>query len=122
QYFELMFIDRSVPRISREYERFAFARETKRRLIAEIERAIEEKALPPSVNAAVAMRLLTVGLVGIAVLSRSERLGPNENADLLASDMLDVTLAGLRAGVPVRSADGCSSLSVDEPIATEQAS
>ncbi len=122
QYFELMFIDRSVPRISREYERFAFARETKRRLIAEIERAIEEKVLPPSVNAAVAMRLLTVGLVGIAVLSRSERLGPNENADLLASDMLDVTLAGLRAGVPVRSADGCSSLSVDEPIATEQAS
>ena len=27
QYFALMFVDRSVPRISREYERFAFARE-----------------------------------------------------------------------------------------------
>jgi len=27
QYFALIFLDRSVPRISREYERFAFARE-----------------------------------------------------------------------------------------------
>src|SRR5438093_5685392 len=33
EYFALMFVDRSVPRISREYERFAFAREMKDRLI-----------------------------------------------------------------------------------------
>ena len=31
QYFALMFVDRSVPRVSREYERFAFAREVKAR-------------------------------------------------------------------------------------------
>src|SRR5215813_11547567 len=30
EYFALMFLDRSVPRISREYERFTFVRETKR--------------------------------------------------------------------------------------------
>jgi AcrR family transcriptional regulator len=36
QYFELMFLDRSVPRITREYERFAFVRETKRHLIANV--------------------------------------------------------------------------------------
>src|SRR5947207_9749936 len=41
QYFDLMFIDRSVPRITREYERFAFVRETKRHLVAEIERGIQ---------------------------------------------------------------------------------
>src|SRR5262245_28870023 len=29
QYFALMFVDRTVPRISKEYERFAFARELK---------------------------------------------------------------------------------------------
>src|SRR5580765_4851203 len=29
QYFALMFLERSVPRISKEYERFAFAREMK---------------------------------------------------------------------------------------------
>src|SRR6266705_2405249 len=33
QYFDLMFVDRSVPRISREYERFAFAREMKTHLV-----------------------------------------------------------------------------------------
>ena len=63
QYFELMFVDRSVPRISREYERFAFARETKRHLIAEIERCVEAKVFPPTVKPGVAMRLLTVGLL-----------------------------------------------------------
>src|SRR4051794_8417538 len=36
QYFALMFVDRSVPRISREYERFAFARELKRGIHEEI--------------------------------------------------------------------------------------
>src|SRR6476646_3519921 len=29
QYFDLMFVDRAVPRISREYERFSFARDMK---------------------------------------------------------------------------------------------
>ena len=33
QYFALMFVDRSVPRISREYERFAFAREMKQHIV-----------------------------------------------------------------------------------------
>src|SRR6476620_365474 len=32
QYFALMFVDRTVPRISREYERFAFAREMRQEL------------------------------------------------------------------------------------------
>ena len=35
QYFLLMFVDHSVPRICREYERFAFAREIKGRCVAE---------------------------------------------------------------------------------------
>src|ERR1035437_2929293 len=37
QYFALMFVDRSVPRISREYERFAFARDMKQRVVEEIQ-------------------------------------------------------------------------------------
>jgi len=103
QYFELMFMDRSVPRISREYERFAFARETKRHLIAEIERCIEAKVFPPTVKPGVAMRLLTVGLLGVVGLTLSKRLGPNEDPDALASDVLDTTLAGLRSGIVLTS-------------------
>ena len=38
QYFALMFVDRSVPRISREYERFAFAREMKQHIVEQLQR------------------------------------------------------------------------------------
>src|SRR5206468_11763472 len=50
QYFDLMFVDRSVPRISREYERFAFVRETKRHLVAEIERGVQAGVFPAALN------------------------------------------------------------------------
>src|SRR4051812_3088202 len=56
QYFALMFIDRSVPRISREYERFGVARELKDRVVAEIQLCIDAGILPPTVKAAVAFR------------------------------------------------------------------
>src|SRR5919201_1232419 len=58
QYFALMFLDRSVPRINREYERFAFVRETKRHLIDELQRGVEAGVFPANLNASVAVRLL----------------------------------------------------------------
>ena len=103
QYFALMFVDRSVPRISREYERFAFAREMKHHMLTQIQSCIESGVFTLDVKPEVALRLLTVGIVGVVVLSLSERLGPGESADALARDVLDVTLAGLRAGTPIRS-------------------
>src|SRR6202035_5374553 len=99
QYFALMFVDRSVPRISREYERFAFAREMKQHLIEELQACIDAGELPQTLKPTVAMRALTVGVLGVAVMRLGERLAPEENADLLAADVLNVTLAGLRAGV-----------------------
>ena len=103
QYFALMFVDRSVPRISREYERFTFAREMKSHIIAQIQQCIDEGVLPASVNPAVTVRLLTMGLLGVAVMRLSDRLGEAEDADLLARDVLDVMIAGLRSGVTVTS-------------------
>jgi AcrR family transcriptional regulator len=103
QYFALMFIDRTVPRISREYERFAFAREMKKRLVGCIQRAIDDGLFPASVPPVVALRTLTTGVIGVAVMRLSDRLGPGESADDLAADMLNVTIAGLQAGVALRS-------------------
>ena len=54
QYFALMFVDRSVPRISREYERFAFAREMKQHIVEEHpgvhrrRRAARRRSIPSS--------------------------------------------------------------------------
>jgi AcrR family transcriptional regulator len=103
QYFALMFVDRSVPRISREYERFAFAREGKQHIIEEIQAAMTAGALPATLNPTVAMRALMVGVLGVAVVCLSDRLAPGEDADLLAADVLNLTLTGLRSGVVLQS-------------------
>jgi len=121
QYFALMFVDRSVPRISREYERFAFAREMKRNILQTVQSCIDTGVLPRSSDPAVAMRILTVGIVGVAVLRLSERLGPGENADQLAADVLNVTLAGLQSGIALQSTAGVE-CPLDEQIADAQAS
>ena len=103
QYFELMFMDRSVPRISHLFERFALAREMKAHLVAEIQACIDAKIFPQHVNAHVAVRLLTMGLMGAAMMRLSDRLAQGENADTLARDVLNVTLRGLQSGIALES-------------------
>lgn len=98
QYFALMFVDPSVPRVSREYERFAFAREMKRSIVEEIRECITSGALPRSVDPAAAMRTLSCGLIGVATLHLSDRLASADDADKLAANVLGVGLAGLKAG------------------------
>jgi AcrR family transcriptional regulator len=125
QYFALMFVDRSVPRISREYERFAFAREMKAHLMSEFQRCIDEGALRPDLDPSVALRLLMTGLLGVAVMRLSDRLAPEENAEDLARDVLDLTIAGLQAGVPLRSHSypaPCLGDAVPEPLAHAKSS
>ena len=118
QYFALMFVERSVPRISREYERFAFAREMKQHIVEDLQACIDAGELPRTLNPTVAMRALTVGVLGVAVLA--ERLAPEENADLLAADVLNVTLAGLRSGVTLQSSG--FECQLHTPVADAQAS
>jgi AcrR family transcriptional regulator len=123
QYFALMFVERSVPRISREYERFAFAREMKQHIIEELRAGIDSGDLPQSVDPHVAMRALMVGVLGVALLNLSERLMPGENPDLLAADVLNLTLAGLRSGVTLQSpvGTGCP-LEASDRVVDAQAS
>jgi AcrR family transcriptional regulator len=120
QYFALMFVDRSVPRISREYERFAFARELKVHIVEDIQACIDAGQFPASLDPVVAMRTLMVGILGVAVLRLSERLAPGENADHLASDVLTLTLAGLKSGLILRSRGADCPLV--QPVADAQAS
>jgi AcrR family transcriptional regulator len=105
QYFALMFVDRYVPRISREYERFAFLRDMKREAIARIQECIDVKAFPSTIDAAVACRMLMMGVLGVAAMQLSDRLGPSEQADVLARDVLNTLLSGLKSGVSLQSMD-----------------
>jgi AcrR family transcriptional regulator len=120
QYFALLFVDRSVPRISREYEGFSFVRDLKARLISEIEECIRVGVFPSTVQATVACRLLMMGLVGVAVMRLSDRLVATENADDLAADVLNVMLAGLQSGVVLASK--VVECPLDEKVVNRQAS
>ena len=102
QYFALVFLDRRVPRIGREYERFAFMSDLKGRLLAQMQRSIDEGIFPSTVDADVALRLIWAPILGIAALRLSERLRP-EDADDLILDAIDTTIAGLQAGAPTRA-------------------
>jgi len=77
--------------------------------------------LPSTLKPSAAMRLLTAGLLGVAVMRLSDRLTPNENADDIASDVLDAVLAGLRSGIALKSR-GVDLECVGEPIADAHAS
>jgi AcrR family transcriptional regulator len=102
QYFALVFLDRRVPRIGREYERFAFMSDLKSRLEARMQHCIDQGIFPATVDAEVALRLLWAPILGIAALRLSERL-PHAEADALVLDAIDTTIAGLRAGAPSRA-------------------
>jgi len=78
--------------------------------------------LPKGLNTSVAMRALMVGIVGVAVLRLSDRLGPGEDADLLATDVLNLTLAGLRSDVALQSSGLIDCPIEIEPVADAQAS
>jgi AcrR family transcriptional regulator len=103
QYFALMFVDRNVPRITREYERFAFTRNLKLQVAEQIQACIDARVFPASVNPMAALRVLTMGLLGVAVMSLGDRLSPTEKPDDIARDVLDVLIAGLQSGIVLRS-------------------
>lgn len=100
EYFALVFLDRHVPRISREYEGFAFISEMKARVHAQVERSIANGDLPSTLEPQAVMRLLSAPVLGIAAMRLSNRLGPGEDADALARTALDLVLTGLRQSAP----------------------
>ena len=102
QYFALVFLDRRVPRIGREYERFAFMSDLKTRLRAQMQRCIDQGIFPRTVDADVGLRLIWASILGIAALRLSERCRAEE-ADNLILDAIDTTIAGLQAGAPTHA-------------------
>lgn len=100
EYFALMFLDRSVPRISQDWERFGFVREMKKRMDARIQAAVDAAKFPPDTDASAVFRILMAAIHGVATLTLCERLAPGEDADALARDTLEAALTGLRAGIP----------------------
>lgn len=102
EYFSLIFIDAAVPRISRDWERFSFMRDLRHEIEQEIQQCIDDGIFPAAQSAAAIFRILWTAMYGAAVFRLTNRLAPGEDADALAQDLLEATLAGLRAGVNLR--------------------
>jgi AcrR family transcriptional regulator len=98
QYFALVFLDRHVPRIGREFERFAFMADLKDQLRARVRLCIDEGLLPAELDPDVALRLLWSPLIGIASMTLSNRIPATDDSDALVRASIATTIAGLRAG------------------------
>jgi AcrR family transcriptional regulator len=98
EYFALMFLDRSVPRISRDWERFGFVSEMKHDMVSRIQQAIDAGACPADTPPQTVFRLLLTAAHGAATLRLCDRLAPGEDADVLARATIDTMLIGLQAG------------------------
>ena len=109
EYFSLMFLDRSVPRLSQDWERFGFVREMKKRIESRIQAAIDAGAFPGGTQPEAVFRILMATTHGVATLALCERLAPGENPDALARDTLEAALTGLRSGIShtFRSYEAC---------------
>ena len=98
EYFALMFLDRTVPRISRNWDRFGFVGEMKHDMVLRIQEAIDAGACPADTPPHVVFRLLLTAAHGAAALRLCDRLAPGEDPDTLARAAIDAMLAGLQAG------------------------
>jgi AcrR family transcriptional regulator len=99
EFFELMFVDRSVPRITEQWTVLAFVHEILAHASSLIERCTDAGLFPPDTNPGVVIHVLWAALTGPAVIGSGCRLAPGEDPDALARDVLETALAGVRSGV-----------------------
>lgn len=99
EYFDLMFIDRSVPSLGQDFQRFEFFQATTALMEADIHACIERGQFSHGLNPAAALHVLWVGMLGAATIGLSQRLAPGEDPDALARDLLDTMLAGFATDV-----------------------
>ena len=99
-YFELMFVDRSVPKISEGWDGFVILQALMAEAAADLQRAIDAGELPNTLNPFSAMHVIWGALVGPSVLALCERLAPGEDRDMLARDVREAIITGLQGGCP----------------------
>jgi AcrR family transcriptional regulator len=107
KYFELMFVDRSVPHLE-DLERFGFLVEMVRHAQQSIARCVDNGVFPRDLDVAAAFHILWAAVHGPATLAIGQRLREGEDPDRLAADTLDATIAGLRAGVKTTFVATCT--------------
>lgn len=100
QYFELMFVDRSVPSLSQDFQRFEFFQATTiAHAEADVLAAIKRGELSARLDPSAALHVLWVAILGAATIGFAGRLAPGEDPDALAHDILESLLAGFTTNI-----------------------
>jgi AcrR family transcriptional regulator len=98
EYYALMFLDRSVPRISADWERFGFVREMKSEIAGLIQQAVDTGEFAPGTDPHAVFRILLAAIHGATTMRLCDRLEPGEDGDGLAGATLEAAITGLRTG------------------------
>ncbi|HJR61640.1 MAG TPA: TetR/AcrR family transcriptional regulator [Vicinamibacterales bacterium] len=112
EYHALMFLDRSVPKIAQDFERFGFVREMRKQLTERIQQAIGRGDFAAGSDPEVIFRVLMVSTLGACMVRLCDRMAPGEDADALAAATLEAALTGFRTGFghsyrPLERPSGC---------------
>jgi AcrR family transcriptional regulator len=109
EYYALMFLDRSVPRLTADWQRFGFVRDMKLQMAGLIGRAIAAGELAPGTDPQAVFRILFAAIHGAAAMCLCDRLEPGADSDAVARDTLEAALVGLRTGfsLSIHPADSC---------------
>lgn len=100
QYFELMFVDRSVPSLSQDFQRFEFFQATTiANAEADVLAAMKRGELSARLDPAAALHVLWVAILGAATIRFAGRLAPGEDPDALTHDILESLLAGFATDI-----------------------
>ena len=119
EYFALMFLDRSVPSLSQDFERFEFFQAITARAAADVQACMDRGLFSRKLDPAAALHVLWAGVLGAATIGLAQRLSPGEDPDALAHDVLESLLAGFTTtlGTTFVAAD-CALMS--EPVALRE--
>ena len=119
EYFALMFLDRSVPSLSQDFERFEFFQAITARAAADVQACMDRGQFSRKLDPAAALHVLWAGVLGAATIGLAQRLSPGEDPNALAHDVLESLLAGFTTnlGTTFVAAD-CALMS--EPVALRE--
>ena len=99
EYHALMFMDRSVPKISQDWQRFGFVREMRAQLTQLIQQAIDRGDFAER-DPEVIFRVAVSSILGVCMVRLCDRMVPGEDADALAHTTIDAVLTGFRTRFP----------------------
>jgi hypothetical protein len=100
-------VDRSVPSLTQDFQRFEFFQQTTARAEADVRACIERGQFSRALEPAAALHVLWVAVLGAATIGLAKRLAPGEDPDALAHDVLEAVLAGFTTVGTTFVAEAC---------------